>query len=57
MLEVREIETKREMGNFVKFPFILYKNHPYWVPPILSDEKNTLDKSKNAAFDSAKARF
>ena len=57
MLEIREIKTKREMGKFLKFLYTLYKDHPYFVPPILSDEKNTLNRKKNAAFDSAKARF
>lgn len=57
MIEIKEVQTKREMGKFLKFPYVLYKDHPYWVPPILSDEKNTLNKDKNAAFDSARARF
>lgn len=57
MLEIREVQTKHQMGIFLKFPYKLYKKHPYWVPPIYSDEKNTLSKNKNAAFESAKARF
>lgn len=57
MLEIKEVQTKRQMREFLKFPFTLYKNHPYWVPPIYSDEKNTLDKNKNSAFESAKVRF
>ncbi len=57
MIEIREVQTKREMGIFIKFPYKLYKKHPYWVPSLLADEKNTLDKEKNGAFESAQARF
>lgn len=57
MLEIREVQSKREMGKFIKFPMTLYKNHPHWVPSLIADEKNTLNPEKNAAFDTAKARF
>ena len=57
MIEIREVQTKREMGIFIKFPYKFYKKHPYWVPSLLMDEKNTLDKEKNGAFESAQARF
>ncbi len=45
------------MKQFVKFPFSIYKNNPYWVPPIIKDELQTLDKEVNPAFEHANARF
>ncbi len=57
MIEIKEIGSKKEMLQFVKFPFALYKNNPYWVPPIIKDELETLDKSVNPAFEHADARF
>ena len=45
------------MKQFVKFPFSLYKGNPYWVPPIIKDELQTLDKNTNPAFEHATARF
>ena len=57
MITIKEISTKKGMKQFVTFPFSLYKGDPYWVPPIIKDELNTLDKNKNPAFEHAEARF
>ncbi|MEQ6123343.1 GTP cyclohydrolase [Pseudotenacibaculum sp. MALMAid0570] len=57
MITVQEMITKKEMKQFVKFPFSIYKDNPYWVPPIIKDELQTLDKEKNPAFENAEARF
>jgi hypothetical protein len=45
------------MKQFVKFPFSIYKGNPYWVPPLIKDELQTLDKDTNPAFEHATARF
>jgi len=45
------------MRQFVKFPFSLYKNSPYWVPPIINDEIASFDQTKNPVFEHANAQF
>lgn len=57
MITVKEITSKKEMKQFVKFPFSLYKNNPYWVPPLINDEVANFDKTKNPVFEHAKAHF
>ncbi len=57
MIEIREAKTKKEMTDFVKFPFELYKDNPNWIPPIISDELVGFDREKNPAFLSAEAYF
>ncbi len=57
MVTLKEAVTISELKQFVKFPFLLYKDSPYWVPPIIKDELNSFDKTKNPAFKTAKARF
>ena len=57
MITIKEAISKKELKEFVKFPFSLYKNNKYWVPPIIDDELDTFDKSKNPAFDNAEAYF
>ena len=57
MILIKEAKTKKELTEFVKFPFSLYKNNPYWVPPIIVDELETFDKTKNPAFENAEAHF
>ena len=57
MITLKEVNTKKGMKQFVKFPFSIYKNNPYWVPPIIKEELKVLDKNENPAFENAEARF
>ncbi len=57
MITLKEMTTKKEMKQFVTFPFSLYKNNKYWVPPIIKDELDNFDKTKNPVFKTADARF
>jgi GNAT superfamily N-acetyltransferase len=57
MITIIEATTKKLLKDFVTFPFSLYKNHPYWVPPLINDELETFDKTKNPVFDNAEAYF
>ena len=57
MITIKEITNKKEMKQFVVFPFSLYKNNKYWVPPIIKDEIDSFDKAKNPVFEIADARF
>ncbi|NKI32139.1 GTP cyclohydrolase [Croceivirga thetidis] len=57
MITIKEVSDKSGLKSFVTFPFSLYKNHKYWVPPIINDELETFNKEKNPAFKSANAQF
>lgn len=57
MITIVEANSKKLLKEFVTFPFKLYKDHPYWVPPLINDELETFDKTKNPVFESAEANF
>jgi len=57
MITIKEVKTKSEFLDFIKFPFTLFKNNKYWVPPLIADELETFDKAKNPAFENAEAYF
>ena len=57
MIILKEAVSKSELKKFVKFPFSLYKDSPYWVPPIINDELDSFDKEKNPVFKDAQASF
>jgi len=50
-IEIKEVTTAKELRDFIKFPYSLYNGNPYWVPPMLLDEKKVLNKEKNPAFE------
>lgn len=57
MIIVKEANTKKLMKDYVKFPFKLYKNNQNWIPPLINDELESFDKTKNPVFESAEAKF
>jgi len=57
MITIQEVTTNKQLIQFVKFPFKLYKECPYWVPPLTKDELETLDKTKNPVFKNADASY
>ncbi len=50
-ISIREVRTKAELKQFVKFPFDLYKGQPHWIPPIIQSVMATLSEEKNPAFE------
>jgi hypothetical protein len=57
MITIREAVTAPDLKKFITFPFSLYKNNKYWVPPLIDDELNTFDKTQNPVFENAEAYF
>ncbi|MBF1628992.1 N-acetyltransferase [Prevotella sp.] len=56
-IQIKRVETKKELKRFIEFHYDLYKGNPYDVPNLYSDEVNTLSKNKNAAFDFCEAEY
>ena len=50
MIKVIEINTKKDIKKFVKFPIDLYKNNKYYVPTLINDEMDNLNPNKNHAY-------
>lgn len=52
MLEIKEIQpTKKNLKAFTKFQIDLYDGSPWYVPPLISDDVQTLSPSLNPAHD------
>jgi hypothetical protein len=52
-ITVKRISSKKDIKKFVKFPMELYKDNPYFVPPIIKDEMANFDPEKNQVFKNA----
>ena len=48
-VEIKEVSSRRDLRKFVNFPEKLYKDNPYYVPPLVFDQMDTLDQKKGAA--------
>ena len=47
MVEIIEVKTRKQKRLFTNYPLELYKDCPYYVPPLYSEEKNILNPKKN----------
>ncbi|MDR2361390.1 MAG: N-acetyltransferase [Prevotellaceae bacterium] len=57
MVTIKKVTTKKELKQFVRFPFSLYATDPCWVPPLISDEIKTLSRNINPSFDFCEAVY
>ncbi len=54
---IHEITSVKELKAFADFPNKLYKDNPYYVPGLLSDDLNTFNWEKNPAFEYCSAKY
>jgi GNAT superfamily N-acetyltransferase len=50
------VQGRRELKQFIKLPFRLHRGTP-WVPPLIYERKQFLDKAKNPYFDHGEAEY
>lgn len=49
--------NRRQLKRFVKVPFQLHREHPQWVPPLIFDRMQFLDRSRNPWFEHGEAEY
>ena len=54
---IKKVESRKDLRVFSTFANKLYRGSAYYVPTMPMDERNTLDKNKNAAFEFCDADY
>jgi hypothetical protein len=49
-IEVVPVTDGKAWRAFIRLPWTIYRNDPYWVPPLIIDMKKLLDKRRNPFF-------
>ena len=57
LIEIKKVESKKDLKTFIDFHYDLYEGNEYDVPNLFSDEMNTLRQDKNAAFEFCEAEY
>ena len=57
MVEIIEAKSTKDLKKFIDFPYTIYKDNKFWVPPLRLDEMTTLRKDKNPVFDFCRAKY
>jgi GNAT superfamily N-acetyltransferase len=54
---IKEVTTHKELDAFIRFPVGLYRDNPFYVPALSFDERNTLRRDRNPAFEHCEAKY
>lgn len=52
-----EVNSKRDLLEFIKFQYNLYKYDEYFVPPLINEELDTFMRNRNPAYEHSDAKF
>ena len=52
-VDVQPVATAEHLKRFVRFPWCIYADDPYWVPPIISQIEKRLDTQRNPFWEYA----
>ena len=56
-IKIKIVKNHSDLKSFVKFPFSMYADHPYWTPPLLKGAIETFSPEKNPAYQQAETRL
>jgi hypothetical protein len=56
MIEIKEVNSKKDMRLFASYPVKLYKDCPFYVPSLRSDEMDTFNPKKNHSLKESKLK-
>ncbi len=49
-LEVSRVDSRKERDVFIEFPWRVYANDPAWVPPLIIERRQFLDRKKHPFY-------
>ena len=56
-VEIQKVETEKQLRTFIKVPWDVYKDNPYWVPWLFFERLEFFNKKKNPFFEHAEADY
>ncbi|MFW5789412.1 MAG: N-acetyltransferase [Spirochaetota bacterium] len=56
-VSVWPVSNRRELMEFIKLPWRLYRDNPNWVPPLIMDQKALLSRERNPFFQHASIEY
>ena len=49
-IEVTRVESRRDRTAFIKFPWRIYRNDPAWVPPLILERRQFIDRKRHPFY-------
>lgn len=52
-VRIEEVKTKKDLRRFLTLPWLIYENNPFWVPPLIHEEKKLFSPRHNPFWEHA----
>jgi GNAT superfamily N-acetyltransferase len=56
-VQVSPVQTDADLRLFIELPWQVYRDDPYWVPPLVSERLSFLDRARSPFFQHARAEY
>jgi len=56
-MEIKLVKSGKDLKDFIKLPWKIYKNDRFWVPPLISEVKFVLNQHKNPFWKHAQGEY
>lgn len=56
-LTVRPVSSRHDFNTLIRFPWTVYRDHPLWVPPLLSLLREHYDRDHSPAWEYLEGEF
>lgn len=56
-LKISKVQNNDDLMDFIHFPWEVYRDDLYWVPPLISERREFLDPEQNPFFEHARAEY
>lgn len=56
-MQINQVENRKDLREFIEFPYRLYRDDPNWVASLRSEQWAQFDPKKNPMLDHCKAQF
>jgi len=51
MMEIRLVQSKAQLKQFIELPYRFYREDPLWVPPLRQEQRGQFDPKRNPLLD------
>jgi len=55
--EINKVDTPADFNRFIRMPWEIYRDHPCWIPPLISERKRFLNPKLNPFFEQAEVEL
>ena len=56
-VQIRPVASRADLTRFIRLPFRLRADDPQWVPPLMFERRQFLDRRRNPWFEHAEAEY